>query len=328
MLFEWITLIASLVVLGISANYLVHSSVKIARIFGISEMLIGLTLVAWGTSAPEIAVSVNAALDGKGALSVGNVIGSNIFNLGFILGIVAIIANQKIHKKMVYRDGTVLALSTILVLAFVWDNHVSMWEGIIMIGLLLSYATYLFIKKGIPTDELEDLEKATELPEPKIKKDNKWLLIIIFFASLYVLVKASDATVEAATAIALAFGISEWAIGVTIVAAGTSLPEVATSVIATMKRKFDLSIGNVIGSDIFNALGIIGISAIVAPLTLTSQNEIFGLPDYIFSQLLLIATLALILFFMRTRWTLSRNEGIILLIIAIGRMGFEIYLGM
>lgn len=328
MLFEWLTLIASLVVLGISANYLVHSSVKIARIFGISEMLIGLTLVAWGTSAPEIAVSVNAALDGKGALSVGNVIGSNIFNLGFILGIVAIISNQKIHKKMVYRDGVILALSTILVLTFVWDNHVEMWEGIVMIGLLLSYATYLFVKKDVPTEELEELEKDTELPEPKIKKDNKWLLIIIFFVSLYILVKASDATVEAATAIALAFGISEWAIGVTIVAAGTSLPEVATSVIATIKRKFDLSIGNVIGSDIFNALGIIGISAIVSPLTLTSKNTILGFPDYIFSQILLIATLALILFFMRTRWTLSRNEGIVLLVIAIGRMGFEIYLGM
>lgn len=328
MTLQWLILIASLVVLGISANYLVHSSVKIARIFGISEMLIGLTLVAWGTSAPEVAVSVNAALAGKGALSVGNVIGSNIFNLGFILGIVAIIASQKINKTMVYRDGTVLALSTILVLFFVWDDHVTFLEGATLIALLLGYSAYLFLKREVHVEELEKLEAEVDLPDPKIKKENRWLLILIFFASLYVLVKAADITVEAATQIALAFGISEWAIGVTIVAAGTSLPEVATSIIATIKRKFDLSVGNVIGSDIFNALGIIGISAVVAPLNLTTKNTIFGLPDYIFSQILLIATLALILYFMRTRWRLSRTEGIILLVIAIGRMGFEIYLGM
>lgn len=327
MLTEWLILIASLIVLGVSANYLVHSSVKIARLFGISEMLIGLTLVAWGTSAPEIAVSVTAALDGKGALSVGNVIGSNIFNLGFILGIIAIISNQKIRKKMVYRDGVVLGLSTILVLALLWDSEVHVWEGALMLGLLATYSIYLFVKKEVPTDDLEEISEATDLTAPE-PKHRKWLYVIMFVASLYVLVKASDFTVEAATAIALAFGISEWAIGVTIVAAGTSLPEVATSVIATMKRKFDISIGNVIGSDIFNALGIIGVSSIVAPLTLESNNTILGFPDYIFSQMLLIATLILILIFMRTRWTLSRTEGIILLIIAVGRMGFEIYLGM
>ncbi len=291
-------------------------------------MLIGLTLVSWGTSAPEIAVSVSAALDGHGALSVGNVIGSNIFNLGFILGIVAIVANQKIHKKMVYRDGLVLALSTVLVLAFLWDHHVQVWEGITMLLLLASYSVYLFVKKDVPVENLEEVSEATQLKEPEEAKHKKWIYLLVFIVSLYILVKASEYTVEAATEIALAFGISQWAIGVTIVAAGTSLPELATSVIATIKRKFDISIGNVIGSDIFNALGIIGISSIVAPLTMTSSNTILGFPDYIFSQILLVATLILILFFLRTNWTLSRREGIILVILASGRMGFEIYLGM
>lgn len=291
-------------------------------------MLIGLTLVAWGTSAPEIAVSVTAALDGHGALSVGNVIGSNIFNLGFILGIVAIVANQKIHKKMVYRDGLILALSTVLVLAFLWDHHVQVWEGITMLVLLACYSTYLFVKKDVPVENLEEVSEATQLKEPEEAKHKKWIYLLIFLVSLYILVKASEYTVGAATEIALAFGISQWAIGVTIIAAGTSLPELATSVIATIKRKFDISIGNVIGSDIFNALGIIGISSIVAPLTMTSSNTILGFPDYIFSQILLVATLILILFFMRTNWTLSRREGIILVVIASCRMGFEIYLGM
>ena len=324
---QWLILISSLVVLGIAANYLVNSSVKIARLFGVSEIFIGLTIVAWGTSAPEVAVSVNAALDGQGALSVGNVIGSNIFNLGFILGIVAIIANQKIHKKMVYRDSVVLFLSTLLVLFFLFDGRVEIYEGVIMIGALLSYATYLVITRDVPTEELEKIEEGREISHIETPK-KKWLYILIFLISLYVLVKASDYTVEAATAIALTFGISQWAIGVTIVAAGTSLPEVATSIIATMKRKFDISIGNVIGSDIFNALGIIGVSSLVAPLTLETGSTIFGFPDYIFSQILLIATLILIVIFMRTRWTLSRWEGIVLLTIAIARMGFEIYQGM
>ncbi len=328
MAIQWLILAASLAVLAIAANYLVHSSVKIARLFGVSEMLIGLTLVSWGTSAPEIAVSVSAALDGHGALSVGNVIGSNIFNLGFILGIVAIVANQKIHKKMVYRDGLVLALSTVLVLAFLWDHHVQVWEGITMLALLACYSIYLFVKKDVPVENLEEVSEATQLKEPEEAKHKKWIYLLVFIVSLYILVKASEYTVEAATEIALAFGISQWAIGVTIVAAGTSLPELATSVIATIKRKFDISIGNVIGSDIFNALGIIGISSIVAPLTMTSSNTILGFPDYIFSQILLVATLILILFFLRTNWTLSRREGIILVILASGRMGFEIYLGM
>lgn len=324
---QWLILIASLTVLGIAANYLINSSVKIAKLFNIPEILIGLTIVAWGTSAPELAVSITAALEGKGALSVGNVIGSNIFNLGFILGLVAIIFAQKIQKKMVYRDGVVLAFSTILVLLFLWDTQVSALEGGLMLGLLAAYSIYLFVTKDVPTEELEILEEERELAMPPVKK-RKWMYIIIFVVSLIVLVKASDYTVAAASAIALAAGISEWAIGVTIVAAGTSLPEVATSVIATMKRKFDISIGNVIGSDIFNALGIIGISAVLAPLQLTATSTILGFPDFIFSQLLLVATLLLILVFMRTGWRLSRSEGIILLVIAVSRMGFEIYLGM
>ncbi len=326
MLTEWLILIVSLVVLGVAANYLVGSSVKIARIFGIPEILIGLTIVAWGTSAPEIGVSITAALEGKGALSVGNVIGSNIFNLGFILGTVAIIATQKINKKMVYRDCLVLMLSTLMVLAFVSDSQVTMVEGAIMLVTLFAYMAYLFIKKDVPVEDMEAVEKAAELPEPNTRK-HKWVNILIFCVSLYILVKAADYTVESAVAIATVFGISEWAIGVTIVAAGTSLPEVATSVIATIKRKFDISIGNVIGSDIFNALGIIGISSVIAPLTLNSGVSIWGMPDYMFSQVLLVATLILIVIFMRTGWRLSRWEGITLLTIAIARMGFEVYIG-
>lgn len=320
MVTDVLVLLASLVVLGFAAHYLVGSSVRIARHFKMSEVLIGLTLVAWGTSSPEIAVSVVAALEGHGDLSVGNVIGSNIFNLGFILGLVALCYPQPIAKKMLYRDGLVLFLTTMVVLGFVWDFKVTFLEGFMLLLLLVAYSVYLFVKKDV--DTLEEVEEVIVKGKYEKAKD-----IFIFLASLAILVKSSDYTVESATNIARVFGISDWAIGATIVAAGTSLPEVATSVIATFKRKFSIAIGNVIGSDIFNALGIIGVSSVIAPLTLEGKNTVLGFPDFIFSQILLVATLVLVLIFMRTRWQLGRVEGAILLIIAMSRMAFEIYMG-
>lgn len=315
MTIQILILIASLITLGFSANYLVNSSIKIARKWKVSEMFIGLTIVSLGTSAPEIAVSAFAALNGQGDLSVGNVIGSNIFNLGFILGLVAIIAPQIIPKKMVKRDGLVLLLSTLMVLLFMWDLKIVLWEGLILLASLVSYLTLLWVKKDIATEEESKGEVGT------------WKDYLIFIVSLFVLVKSSDFTVSSAVFIAEYFQISAWAIGATIVAAGTSLPEVATSVIATLKKKFGLSVGNVVGSDIFNSLGIIGISSVIAPITLMSKGQIFGVADSIFSVILLIATIILLLVFMRSGWKISRKEGIIIFTIALMRMAFEIYVG-
>jgi len=315
MLVQVIILLASLAVLGFSANYLVNSSVKIARKWNVSEMFIGLTLVSFGTSAPEIAVSVFAALRGEGDMSVGNVIGSNIFNLGFILGLVAIISPQIIPKKMVYRDGAFLLAATLMLLVFMSDLKIVFWEGAIMLASLLSYLSVLWIKKDLSADDESGSEVAT-----------RWDYVI-FFVSLVALVEAADFTVSAAVFIAEHFQISAWAIGATVVAAGTSLPEVATSVIATLKKKFGLSVGNVIGSDIFNTFGIIGISSVLAPITLRAKHEILGMADSIFSVVVLIATLVLILIFMRSGWRISRREGVILFVIALMRMAFEVYAG-
>jgi cation:H+ antiporter len=316
MLTHILIIVAALVVLGVSAHFLVHSSVRIAKLFNVSEIWIGLTIVAMGTSAPEIAVSVSAALKGQGALSVGNVIGSNIFNLGFILGVVSIIAPQKIAKKMLYRDMTVLLISTAVITLMLLNQFISLLEGGILLALLVAYNVFLWVKKDLPhEDEVED------------EKKGKWYDFIILLVSLYILVTAADYAVESAVFIAESYGISEWAIGATIVAAGTSLPEIATSVIATLKGKFGLSVGNVVGSDIFNSLGIIGISAVVAPLNVESGNTIAGMPDNIFSMVLLVATIFIIGIMMRTGWKISRLEGSLLLTIAIARMGFEIYLG-
>lgn len=308
-------LIASLVALGFSANYLVNSSIKIARKWRVSEMFIGLTIVAMGTSAPEIAVSAFAAIKGQGDLSIGNVIGSNIFNLGFILGLVAMIAPQIIPKKMVNRDGLILLLSTGMILLFMLDLKIVLWEGLILLASLISYLTLLWVKKDVPTEEDDKGEKGT------------WKDYLIFLVSLAALVKSSDFTVSSAVYIAEYFQVSAWAIGATIVAAGTSLPEVATSVIATLKKKFGLSVGNVIGSDIFNTFGIIGISSVIAPITLQSRAQIFGMADSIFSVVVLVATIIMLLVIMRTGWKISRREGLFIFVIALMRMAFEVYVG-
>lgn len=325
MLTNVLILIAGLVVLGVSAHYLINASVQLAKIFKLPEILIGLTIVSIGTSAPEIAVSIIAALDGQGALSVGNVIGSNIFNLGFILGVIALMHAQKIHRKMVYRDGVVLFISTLMALYVIWDQQVVRWEGIMLLTMLVGYNVYLFVKKDAPA-----VEEAEEIEAEAIAlhgKEKQWYdAAIVVVVSLYFLVNSADHVVEAAVEIAQSFGMSEWAIGVTIVAAGTSLPEVAASVVATIKRKFDIAVGNVVGSDIFNTLGIIGVSSLVAPLALDSQT-IFGLPDNVFSMIILVVTIVLILVMMRTGWKLSRKEGLLLLIIAVARMIMEGYLG-
>ncbi len=315
MFIQVVILLASLVVLGFAANYLVESSIRLARRFGVSEMFIGLTVVAMGTSAPELAVSAFSALKGQGDLSVGNVIGSNIFNLGFILGLVALISAQVIPKKMVKRDGLILLGASFLILIFMLDLRITFFEGVTLLVAMISYLAYLWWKKDV-SDEAEEVSGKAS-----------WRDYLIFVVSLAFLVKSSDYTVSSATWIAQYFHISAWAIGATIVAAGTSLPEMATSIIATLKKKYGLSVGNVIGSDIFNTFGIIGLSSVIAPISLHPSRFIFGLADSVFSVVLLIATLIMILIFMRTDWKISRKEGLIIFLTAVARMIFEIYLG-
>lgn len=314
MLTQFLILTVALFILGFAANFLVHSSIKIAKLLNVSEAWIGLTIVAMGTSAPEIAVSVSAALNGEGALSVGNVIGSNIFNLGFILGIVCIISTHKISKKTLYRDGTMLLIATVTVLLFMINQTISIFEGAILITMLIGYNAYLFIKRDLPKEEDH---------EPPAK----WYDFIILLVSFIVLIKSAGFIVDAATYIAETFGISQWAIGATIVAAGTSLPEIATSLTATLKGKHGLAIGNVVGSDIFNVLGIIGVSALVAPLQLHSQKTIFGMPDNMFSMSILLIAIIIVLAMMRSGWKIQKLEGWVLVILSVARVGLEIYIG-
>lgn len=291
-------IIFSITMLWKGAEWLVLSASRIAHHFGISDLVIGLTVVAIGTSAPEFAVTISAAIANKANISVGNVVGSNIFNLGFILGGAAAIKAIVTTPKVVWRDGIFLISVTLLLFLFLRDLTVSKWEGIFLITLLISYIAFLFWKR-------EKLEE--EIPDGAA--DWKDFFILLF--GIACVVTGGHFLVEAASNVARIFGISEWAIGVTIVAAGTSAPEMATTLAAAFKNRHGIAIGTLIGSDLFNLLGVLGLAATIKPLSVT--------PDAQGSIMLLIGMVCLVVFFMRSGWKISRLEGLTLVILNLFR---------
>ncbi|MBU1099236.1 MAG: calcium/sodium antiporter [Bacteroidetes bacterium] len=280
------------------AVWVVESASRIARKLGLSELVIGLTIVAIATSAPEFAVTVSAALKGQSAISVGNVVGSNIFNLGVILGLVALFSTLKTTKALIYRDGIVLILTGVLLLIFFYDLKLEFYEGIVLFTALIIYITVL-VKQKQDVDE--------DVPEGAFKLSDIPKLIL----GGIIIVTSAHFFVESSSELARLFGISEWLIGVTIVAAGTSAPELATSIVAVTKGKHGISAGNLIGSDIFNMLGVLGIASILRPLGIEQS-------DYI-SLIIMVITLLILMVFMRTGWKLTRGEGVLILLIGIAR---------
>jgi len=267
-----------------------------------SDLVIGLTIVAIATSAPEFAVTVSAALRNQPAISVGNVIGSNIFNLGIILGFVAFISPITISKTLLKRDGSLLVGTGILLLIFFYDLTLSSFEGIILFLILVTYIIILIKRK----EEIDE-----EIPEGEFT----FWDIPKFISGVTLIIVSANFLVDSATEIARFFEISDWLIGITIVAGGTSVPELATSLVAVHKNKHAISAGNLIGSDLFNMLGVLGVASILRPLSLVG--------DEYTSLILLAITLITILVMMRTGWKISRLEGSILFIIALSRWGFD-----
>lgn len=290
MLLNWIIVIASVAGLWFGGTWIVNSAARIARKIGMSELVIGLTIVAIGTSAPEFAVTIMAALEGKADISVGNVVGSNIFNLGFILGGVALVSSLPTTRKLVRRDGGMLIGATVLLLIMLSDLHMAAWEGAILVTALISYVGYLlYVKDGGDTAE--------EIPTDEF---TRWDILLLIGGSVLI-ITSGHFLVDAASAIARTFGLSEWVIGVTIVAAGTSAPELATSLIGVLRGRHGISIGNLIGSDLFNLLGVLGLAAIINPMVVDQSA---------YGSLWLLAGLVVgVVILMRTGWRLSRWEG-------------------
>lgn len=311
-LFYPVVFAASVYVVVKGANITIDSACRIANKFGISEIIIGLTVVSLGTSLPEISISFMAAAKHAPSISIGNAVGSNMFNLGFILGLSAFLRPLKTSRILVYRDGMVLLSITLVLLIFMRDNFLARWESSIFLVGFVIYIAVLIIQRNIPSNESQEVSAEESTPK-------KWdpLLIILGFAILAI---GSHYVVGSAKGLAKSIGLSDWAIGVTIVAAGTSVPEMVTSLVAARKGKADIAIGNLVGSDIFNQLGIMGVCGSVFFLGKMDDHAFY-------SVISLVGMVTIVVLFMRSGWKIGRLEGAVLVLIAIGRMTWDVMQG-
>ncbi len=260
--------VAGLVALVVGADLLVRGASRLALSFGISPLVVGLTIVAFGTSAPEVAVSVNAALDGKGDLAIGNVVGSNIFNVLFILGVSALITPLVVHMQLIRQEVPIMLGASLLLLVLSLDGSLSMTDGALLFALVLAYTVFLIVQSRRESAA----DRAEAWPEGEPAAPGGWdsklpVQIALIVVGLAGLVLGSEWLVSASVAFAKAWGVSDLVIGLTIVAAGTSLPEVATSIMAAVKGERDIAVGNVVGSNTFNILGCLGLSGLVSGST-------------------------------------------------------------
>lgn len=297
-------LIIGFVMLIKGADWFVDGAAGIADKLHIPQLIIGLTIVAMGTSAPEAAISISASVQGSADIAVGNILGSNILNILIILGITSVITPLAVQKSTVkYEIPFVIIISVIFGLIGLFDNSIGFIDGILLWVLFIAYIAYLFImtKKGkIQADESDD--------EDNDKKPKKvWQLILFGIIGIALVVFGSNITVNAATEIATMFGMSERFIGLTIVALGTSLPELVTSITAALKKNADIAIGNIVGSNIFNILFVIGTSAMITPVAYQNQ--------FLIDSIFCVATAMLLLLLVLNKdKKLKRWGGIIMLI--------------
>lgn len=258
---EYIKLLVGFVLLIYSGDFLVRGGVALARNFNISTLVIGVTVVSMGTSLPELFVSANAAIDGYSEIAIGNVMGSNIANIALVLGITAIIFPMPVKKTSAYFDTPFMIVVSFLLYYFLNDNRLTYYEGIVFLVLLLTFIFYTFRKSAI------DKKKNDE--EIQIKPQYSLLVsILIIFGSSIGLYFGSELLVNGAVFVAHKFNVSETVISVTMVAFGTSVPELATSVIAAVKKHPDISVGNIVGSNIFNILAVLGITSVIKEINI------------------------------------------------------------
>jgi cation:H+ antiporter len=260
--------VAGLVGLIVGASLLVRGASKLALSFGISPLVVGLTVVAFGTSAPEVAVSVGAVLGGTTDVAVGNVVGSNIFNVLFILGLSALITPLVVGSQLIRQEVPIMVGVSLLLCAVGLDGRIGLFDAVLLSVLMVAYTVFLVVQSRRESQAAED-SPTEEVPELKAGAWDARLpgQLLLIAAGLVALVLGSDWLVTAAVAFAKQLGVSDLIIGLTIVAAGTSMPEVATSITAALKGERDIAVGNVVGSCVFNILGCVGIAGVVAAYT-------------------------------------------------------------
>lgn len=309
-------LVGGIGVLYFGAEWLVRGAAHMAAALGISPIVVGLTVVSLGTSAPELVVCVVAALEGRPGLATGNVLGSNLANMGLILGITAIITPLNVQRRVVWREMPIMLAITLLLFPLLWDMTLSRSDGLILVLALSVYLFSAFKAAGEKAPEIigevEGLIE-DEGEQPALRLRDFGLVV----AGCLGLVVGGYAIVEGAVGVGTALGVSEVVIGLTVVAIGTSLPELATSVVAAIRQEADIAVGNVIGSNIFNLAGILGVTSIVAPIPIERT--------VLTHELVAVTIMSVALFpLVRMAWRLRRWEGAILLAGYIGGFAFLI----
>jgi cation:H+ antiporter len=298
-------LFASILLLWKGADLVVHTAAHIAHRHGLSDLVIGMTVVALGTSAPEIVVTLVAAVKDQPDIALGNVVGSNIFNMGFILGATALMGSVATPRFLTSRDTPMLLIATVLLLGIVWDLSLARWEGLAMLLLFFAYLFYVFQRDEGPVEEHE------VPPGTGTVRDFPLLAVGLAFV-----VGGGHLLVVSASELATAVGIPTWAIAVTIVAAGTSAPECATCIMAAMRGRHSMAAGNLVGSDLFNILGVLGLAAVSHPMAVD--------PVARGSVGLMVVMVTMAMLFMWTGWRLNRTEGLVLIFFALLRWGRDV----
>jgi len=297
-LLDSLKILLGLILLYYGGDFLVTGSVRLSRFFKLSTFVIGATVIAFGTSAPELAVAILAALDAAPELAMGNVIGSNIANIGLVLGLTALIAPIVISPKRLKHEYPPLFLATLIILLLAWDLNIHPSEGIIMLALLALYLWRSFNQK-------EDFETGQEEVGLFANKGISYQFVLVLFG-LVGLISGAKFLVSGGVSIARMIGISEWFIGITIVAIGTSLPEIVASIMAARRGQGEMAIGNIFGSNIFNILMVLGITSVIQPLNI--QEPIH--PDL---NIAVGITILLLVLLLLGKYFLKKLGGIVLL---------------
>ena len=299
--------------LFIGAEGLVRGASSLAIRLGISPLVVGLTVVAFATSSPELVVSIKAAIEGNPGIVVGNVVGSNICNIALILGVAAMISPMNVKSQVIKREIPIMIIVSVILLFILLDDTITSMEGIF---LVIGIITYIVLGYKYSIKEKDNKEVIKEFEEIIPKSPYKiWQSLIFVLAGLGLLVLGSNLFVDGAVAIAEKFGVSQAVIGLTIVALGTSLPELTTSIVASFKNENDIAIGNAVGSNVFNILSILGISSLIRPIADTGIT-IVDLSIMMFFTILILPL-------SRSKFTLRRWEGALLFC---GYIAYMIYL--
>jgi len=300
-----ISLVSGFILLIWSADEFTNNGAKIANIFKISPLIIGLLIFGFGTSAPEMLVSGLAAYEGHPELSIGNAFGSNIFNIALVLGITAIILPIKVKQDILKKEWLYLMASTLVAGILIWDGHLSVADGFILLGLLAVFLIYTFVasKRG---DHQEFDNLAIEVKPGQTKK--VWRMLIISFVILLISAKL---VVWGGSELAASFGVSDLLIGLTVVALGTSLPELAVSISSALKKQHEMVVGNIIGSNLFNTVGVLAIPSLILPFDVPADviNR-----DYPF-MVALTALLFIVSYRFKKEGVIRRLEGVLLLVV-------------